>query len=534
MSSLSQGAPLLLAILAVGAGPLAGQAKLQNFPTRQLVGRRPQVGPAPAGLQIAPSGRGALLSWSPTAEQSVYRVYRSSDQASFAELTSAPIPSAPFPDTTAAPGGTYYYRVAAEYADGRVGMTEPVGLTIPASTARAVAVSTVPAPTRFAALPGPAPTNIAASPSPTSVRLSWPALLNVNSYRIERSVAGGQWTTPANVPAPPFTDTGLDPDATVQYRITAQYADGRAGVSDPISTRTTRPVNPANLRATVAVHVTNAQLTPTWNASSTTSGDVTIAWDPVPGAAHYELSGTGLNIPRTLSTTTFGIPDVAPGVARYQVVAYFMNAVGRRFGDAANPARLDVVVGSPPVVGFTAVSRPGSGPGIVDLSWNDGKGATGFKLFRAETETGPFAEVTNLSWAQNWVRDYSSPTRGKSYYYKLVSLFPSGPIAWTSVLRVDVGAEIAIRDLRATVGAGSVTLTWAPLADVWDFSILRGAGNQPRAWILDQYGSPLKLPAGATSYQDSGVLPHTTYRYGVCAKLNNGGGACADVDVAVP
>jgi hypothetical protein len=518
--------------LALVATDLAAQVKLEPLPNRTLIARR-LLGPAPTGLRIAQSGSAVVVSWDTTAERPAYRVYRGPDAVTSSELTTAQIPGPSFSDVAATPGTTYYYRVAAEYSDGRVGTTEPTPFTVPAAVTT-LRSTTLSSPISTVRLAGPAPTNIAAVPAPTSVALTWPALFNVSGYRIERSVPAGTgpWTAVGSVAELAFTDTGLDPDTPVQYRVSADYADGRLGVSSPISTRTIKPVNPANLRASVATHVINAQITTTWNASSVAYGDITLNWDPVPTAGYYELSGTGLSISKMVSGTSYLIPMVNPGLAQYQVVAYFMNGA-RRFGDAANASKLEVTVGSPPVTGFGGVTYAGSGPGIVDFRWADSKGATAFKLFRSDGEFTTYAEVTNASWAQNWVRDYSSPTRGKTYYYKLVSIFPSAPIAWTGAVRIDIPTTVTLDHLTGTSpGPGTVTLSWYPLANATEFSILRGKGTDPLDWIKDAYGYPMKLSGTATTYQESGLWNGATYRYNVCGKLSNGS-ACSMVSVTV-
>jgi hypothetical protein len=516
-------------LLLLAATELGAQEIIKPMPTRTLIARR--LGPAPTGLRFVQSGRTVMVSWDST-PSTAYRVYRGADQANLAELTPGPLPQPFFPDTTAASGTTYYYRVAAEYADGRIGTTDPTPYTVPP-----MVISRGDGGidrTRTALIvPGPAPTNVVAVPAPTSVALSWPAMLDISGYKLERSVPAGSntWTAVATVPGITFNDTGLDPDTPVEYRLTAQYADGRQGTSAPISTRTTKPVNPANLKGTVATHVINAQITPTWNASSVAYGDVNLSWDPVPGASYYEITGTGIPVPRTTPQTSFGIAQQPPGVVNYQVIAYFLNGT-RRFGDAANPSQVAVLIGSPPVGGFGGVTYAGSGPGIVDFRWGQSNGATSFKLFRADQEYGPYAEVTNVSWATAWVRDYSSPLRGKTYYYKLVSIFPAAPIAWTPPLRIDIPTTVTLTLSGSSPGPQRVNLSWGAVPNATEYNILRGKGLDPLDWIKDAYGSPLKLGPYTTTYQDSGLWNGATYRYTVCAKISNGS-ACGSTSVAI-
>jgi hypothetical protein len=529
--------PLALALSALGFVAVAVPLSAQVPRTRAVVeGPRLIALPAaPSGLQIAQSGSAVLVSWQPVSEPAGYRVYRAPDQTSFAQLTAVPIAATSFPDSTTASGSTYYYRVAAEYPDGRVGMSDPVAFTVPAATKRLAAVPMANADLsrRVAVMPpGQPPAGLAAVPAPTSVALSWSALFNVNGYRIERSPAGsGQWTTVGTVPALAFTDTNLDPDVAVQYRVTAEYADGRQGTSDPISTRTTRPVNPANLRATVATRVINAQITPTWNASTVASGDITLTWNPVPGAAYYELSGTGLSIPKSVPAVTYTIAELPPGQAKYQVVAYFLNGA-RRYGDAANPSRVEATVGPRPVTDFRGDVRLQANA-RVDFIWSDIHGASAFKLLRADVQQGPYSEVGGLRYGGGTVDD-TPHVRGKSYFYRLFSIFPSGPIAMTAPLRIDIPPPTVINNFRGTSPApNTVQLSWDPVPGAVEFSILRGYATGTMDWI-QRYGTTMKLLGNANGYTVVEGRGYT-YRYRVCVKTSNQDSACSGtISVPVP
>jgi hypothetical protein len=467
-------------------------------------------------------------------------VYRAPDQTSFAEISRGPIPVTTFPDSTAAAGTTYYYRVAAEYADGRVGMSDPVAFTVPAAAPLAVskqlpmANTTLSRTATMVMPPAQPPSGLAGVPAPTSVALSWSALLGVNGYRIERSLpaGSGQWAPVGSVTELGFTDTKLDPDVAVEYRVTAEYPDGRQGTSSPISTRTTKPVNPANLRATVATRVINAQITPTWNASTVSSGDVTLTWDPVRGAAYYELSGTGLSIPRSVPAATYTITEVPPGQAKYQVVAYFINGT-RRYGDAANPSKVEARVGPPPVREFTGESRF-SPRASVTLRWLDSYGAPRFKLFRADAEQGPYPELTNPHWLTTGIVIDTTPAKGRAYFYKLATIFPSGPIAMTAPIRVNIPPQVTINNFRGTSpGPHTVQLSWDPVPGAVEFSILRGYSTGSMDWI-QRYGTTMKLLGDATGYTAVEGQGYT-YKYRVCVWTNLQDSACSgEVFVPVP
>lgn len=538
-----------------------------------------QKSPPPTNVSVVGAGTSATVSWTPVAVRGVtYRVLRGLDAGKPGTDLTPPIASASLVDPRVTPGTTYFYQVIAVYGNGISAPAAPVAFTaaraaikpslpvaspstrvaLPAgkeALATAPASATVPTAAAATTTPlvtrtdvaiapgqlrsgavrvGPAPASISTTPAPTSVALTWPSLAGVVAYSVERSVGAvaGPWTASATVSTASYTDVALDPDTPVQYRVTASYYDGRAGVSAPVATRTTKPSNPANLRASVAPHVITAQITPTFQASSVAYGDIALAWDNVAGASYYEVSGTGLSMARQTPTPAFAVPQVPPGTATYQVIAWFKNGV-RQFGDATRPTRVEVLVGSPPVTGFGGVTYAGSSAASVDFRWANSNGATGFKLFRGDAEFGPFAEVTQLNFAQNWVRDWSTNLqRGRTYYYKLLSTFPSAPIAWTAATRIDIPTAIPLTGLTATSpGPGRVRLSWAPLSSATEFSMLRGKGSDALEWIKDG-AYPMKLPGTSTGYDDSGLWNGATYRYTVCALIANGS-ACSSVSVTL-
>lgn len=360
----------------------------------------------PTNVRAAAQGASSAISWTPVAARgATYSVFRTSDASKPGAELARGLTGVAYVDAMVEPGATYFYQVAAVYADGTTRLSAAVSLTVP----RGVKVPT-PAPGaagkgemrlatlgpgQFAArgVAGPAPANLAATPAPTSVALTWSAVPSVAAYAVERNiVAAGQWTLLATASGPAYTDAAMDPDTPVQYRITATYADGRTGTSTPLATRTTKPANPPNLRAALAPHIITAQILPNFQALSLAYADVTLTWDPVVGANSYEVSGSGLTNTRSTTAPAFGIAMVPPGNASWQVVAYFTNGQ-RRFGDAVNPSKLSVMIGSPPVEGFNGVTYAGPSPAQVDFRWTSNNGATSFKLLRAESEGGPYVEV---------------------------------------------------------------------------------------------------------------------------------------------
>jgi len=133
----------------------------------------------------------------------------------------------------------------------------------------------------------PSNLTVATTTIPTSDLLSWKInSVNQTGFDVERSTAGGAFTqiATAGKTATTYTDTGLTPGTSYQYRIAGILAGGMTGYSSVASLTTQSTAAPANLTAAM---------------SSTNVGQVNLTWSNVTGA-------TGYSIERTFSTTTDG------------------------------------------------------------------------------------------------------------------------------------------------------------------------------------------------------------------------------------
>jgi hypothetical protein len=486
------------------------------------------AGPAPASLLVGATARGARLTWQAVASAAVYRVYRSTDPAiQGPELTSTPLGPLEYVDGTASPGATYYYRVAADYQDGRLGTAGPVAFTPAAPATSTLGTSTLSGPLMGGTAvrtPVSMPTNLTGAATPTSVALSWSSPAGAQWFEVARTNPAGVRTviTPQAFGGLRLTDAGLDPGAGYRYEVTAiGMAGDRATAQTTVTT--TLPTNPGGLAASITLHNVQAQITPTLNVLSTASGDVTLNWNPVAGAASYEVSGPGLSLPRTVTGPPFTIPTVAPGPVTYSVVANFFNSVNRRFADLAKPSKLTVRIGSEPVD-----ASPTDQDGGV-MQWANRHGASDIHLFIGFRPEGPYTDIARGDPAFPYeIRD---PERrpGRTVWYKVLSIFPSAPVAWTAPIQATRFGDINLTGLTATVRPGSILLSWDPNAWAW-YHVLRWTGTNT---AFEDMGI---IPAASwlsSFFQDTKLSAGTRYKYSVCATSNvtvNQVSACALID----
>ena len=166
------------------------------------------------------------LSWNDnSSNETSFRIQRSLDGVSFAEVGSTAADVTSYADTGLAANTTYHYRVIANNTAGASG---------PTNTASATTDPPPPPPS--------APSNLAATAtSDTTIDLSWTDTSGVeDGFLVDRSLDSIVWQDGiANLPAnsTSYGDSGLNASTTYYYRVRAYNAqgDGTSGVASAIT-----------------------------------------------------------------------------------------------------------------------------------------------------------------------------------------------------------------------------------------------------------------------------------------------------------
>jgi subtilisin family serine protease len=265
---------------------------------------------APGGLVANPVSFSQIdLSWTAPSGGTSYRVERAVGSGTFSLVGTAPGTS--YSDTGLSSSTTYSYRVSA--AGATATSSGPYSATATATTQ---------------AGPPSTPSGVTAAPvtgASDQVRVAWSGSAGATSYAVERgSAASGPWTPRATgVTSTSYTDTGLSPNATFYYRVTASNATGSSAPSAPTAA-TTNPGPPGGLSARAA-----------------SSSRIALSWTGVAGATSYRVERARGSGSFSFIGTATGTSFTSSGLSSSTTYSYRVTAVGANtssFGPYSNTA----------------------------------------------------------------------------------------------------------------------------------------------------------------------------------------------------
>ncbi len=495
------------------AGNLSGYSNVASATTQTAPDTTPPTAPAVLSASVGSASQ-IDLSWTPSTDNvgvTGYQIDRceGSGCTAFAQIATSSVAS--FSDTGLAASTTYRYRVRATDAAGNVSANS----SIVTATTQAVPDTTPPT----------APAGLAATAvSATQINLTWNAStdnVGVSGYRVFRCT-GASCTTFAQIAtsaAASYSDTGLIPSTTYQYRVQAVDAAGNLSadsntVSMATLSDTTPPTAPAGLAATA---VSTTQINLTWNASTDNVG--------VTGYRLERCQGAGCSSFAEIASptgTSFGDTGLSASTSySYRVRA--TDAAGNLSGYSNVPSATTQAVPdtTPPTapVGLAAATVSAT---QINLTWSastDNVGVTGYRLERCQgTGCSSFAEIALPAGTSFGDSGLAAST---SYSYRVRATDAAGNLSGysnvasaTTQTAPDTTPPTAPAVLSASVGSASqIDLSWTPSTDnvgVTGYQIDRcqGTGCTTFAQIAT---------STVTSFSDTGLAASTTYRYRVRA-----------------
>ena len=442
------------------------------------------------------------LTWSPIAGATSYNLYRTSGQGAPGFLYKTGLATSSFTDPGLTNGTAYGYYVCAVSASGQGSQSNIVLLT-PGSPSLA------------------APSLSAQAASSTQINLTWSPVTGATSYNLYRSAsAGGEGSAPYKTGitqqsySVTFSDTGLT-SGTSYYYTAVPVGPGGEGASSNEASAT--PGSTA-LAAPALKGVAG-------------SGQVTLTWSSVTGAASYNLyrtsgqGGPGLLYKTGLTASPF--TDV--GLTNGSPYTYSVTAVALS-GEGTASNQITLVPGSPALAAPLLSAQAASSTQIT-LSWSPITGASTYNLYRSLTPGGqgimPYKADITMQGPTLTYPD-TGLTSGTMYYYKVVAVGPGGEGAFSNEASAVPGtAALAAPILKGVAGATANTLTWSAIAGAASYNLYRSAGGS-------YYGILYQQGLTTTTFSDTSVTTSTSYSYYVCAASASGQGNQSNTVLLTP
>ena len=366
--------------------------------------------------------------------------------------------------------------------------------------------------------------------------LSWESVAEAKGYRILRGTSkSGPWTRIASLSGQDNTsyqDNTLEPGKTYYYKVYV-YRDTEHGT-----------VNSSSC-SPIAVSTKKKLASPTGLKVVASDFDyVSLSWQPAPSAMGYRiLRGTSESGPWTRiaflsgnDATSFKDTDVTTSQQYYyKVYAYIKNRYGYSNSSSCAPIAAKPMVKSPAGLQSSFVSYNGA-----TLSWKPVAAATGYRILRGPSKSGPWTRITSLSGKDNTSYLDNTLEPGKTDYYKVyayrtidgtnVNSSSCSPIAVSTKKKLASPAGLK----ASSTSYNSVSLKWQPAPNAMGYRILRGTSKSgPWTRIASLTGND------ATSFKDTDVKAGQQYYYKVYAYIKNRYGysnssSCAPIVVILP
>ncbi|MGD2120488.1 MAG: fibronectin type III domain-containing protein [Gemmatimonadota bacterium] len=460
---------------------------------------------APQGLAASATGSTtASLSWTDASNnESRFEVERKEGASGPWSRVGTPGPGVIlFGDTGLTPNTSYTYRVRACNVAGCSGYSNE-------ATAVTNEVS-----------PHPPSGLMATATGSSTVALNWTdRSQNEGSFRLERKLGiAGSWGEIGTFPpkSTMFTDTGLSPNTGYIYRVRACNDVGCSAYSNEAGATTfdVPPSPPSGLTATTTGPTT---VDLSWTDES--DNELQFRIERREGAA-----GTWVQIgTRGGNGETFPDSGLTPGTLYFYRVRA-CNAAGCSPYSNEDGATTDLAPPQPPS-GLTATPIPLN---TIDLAWTDNANdETLFRIERKEGAGGSYGEIATLP--ANSV-SFSDPglAYNTTYYYRIQACHGTGcsiPSNEAHATTWDQAPSPPTGLTASATGSTTVDVGWTDASDnEAGFRVERDeGGNGTFAFSVD-------LPAGTTSYADTGLSPNTEYWYRVSA-FNASGSATSGTEV---
>jgi fibronectin type 3 domain-containing protein len=325
------------------------------------------------------SSDSVLITWDAVYGATSYGIYRATSAEGAYSSVGTSV-TASFTDISGSTGQIYYYKITALSGAGADRESE-----------RSTAVTAI---------------NVRVTATiANSVSLAWNAVSGASGYNVYRSATeAGAYNkvNTAAVTGTEFTDTGLSPDTTYWYKVSAIVNAVEGLQSNQISASTLSSI-PGNVRV-----------------SAVTTSSVTLAWNAVSGASGYNIyrstseNGAYSKVNTVAVTSTeFTNTGLSPDMSYWYKVSAIVNGAEGLQSIQISASTLTSVPGN--------VRVTSSGTSSVTLAWNAVNGASGYNVYRSNNENGTYSKINTTAVTGTEFTD-SNVIAYTTYFYKVSAI----------------------------------------------------------------------------------------------------------------
>ncbi len=303
-----------------------------------------------------------------------------------------------------------------------------------------------------------------------------------------------------------YTRTGLDPTTTYYFRVRAYNSSGNSGYSNE-AIITICPEAPGSAAASA---VSSTQINISWTDNSSNETGFRIERSTDNNTNYTEIAG---NLPA--GTTSYSSTGLTFNKTYYYRVRAYNGYGNSAYSNEASATTNNIAPYAPTGLAATALSSS-----QINLTWTDNSSnETGFRIEQSSNNV----TFTSIATVSAGVTSYSNTglSPNSTYYYRVRAYNGVGNSGYSNVSSAvtDNIAPAAPSGLTASaVSSSRINISWTDnSSNESGFRIERSTNNNSNYTEIS--GS---LPAGTTSFSNTGLNPNTTYFYRV--RAYNGAG----------
>ena len=478
----------------VGSSPSSNVVNATTTGTSTTSGGTQSV-VAPGNLHIVGVSTSSIsIGWNDVANETGYRVERSTDGVNFSFLTNVAANVTSYLNTGLTSNTLYYYRVLA---------FDTTDMSTPSNIAsiKTTALTTVPT----------APSSLTASVSGATVSLHWTDnATNETSNIVERSTDGGTtFVTYATLGASvvSYADSVTTAGSTYVYRVKAANSAGYSGYSNTASA-TLAPATPTGLAA-----------------SNITTSQITVTWSNVGGETAFKVyrstDGTTFSVIATLGSNVLTYTNTGLNASTKYYYKIGASNAGGETDSAAIAATTSVPVVTLPAAP-TGLSTTVSGTTIT-LHWTDNATNETSNIVERSTDGGTtFVTYATLGASVVSYAD-SVTTAGSTYVYRVYAVNSAGSSGYSNTASGTVAPAAPTGLAASNVTTSQITLAWGNVGGETAFKVYRSTDGTTFSVIAT-------LGTNVLTYTNTGLNASTKYYYKVGA--SNAGGEADSAAIA--